>query len=54
LREESQTDEGEALRKDNKFSYVSAWEFKGVGKEPKLHKEDLSFEEVELSQRSYK
>ncbi len=54
LREESQTDEGEALRKDNKYSYVSAWEFKGVGKEPELHKEKLTFEEVELTQRSYK
>ncbi len=54
LREESQTDEGEALRKDKKFSYVSAWEFKGVGKEPKLHKEELTFEDVELTQRSYK
>jgi len=54
LREESQTDEGEALRNDNKYSYVSAWEFKGVGKEPELHKEELTFEEVELTQRSYK
>lgn len=54
LREESQTDEGEALRKDNRYSYVSAWEFKGVGKEPELHKEELTFEEVELTQRSYK
>ncbi|MCK5050256.1 MAG: fumarate reductase/succinate dehydrogenase flavoprotein subunit [Candidatus Cloacimonetes bacterium] len=54
LREESQTEEGEALRKDNEYSYVSAWEFKGVGKEPELHKEELTFEEVELTQRSYK
>jgi len=54
LREESQTEEGEALRKDSKFSYVSAWEFKGVGKEPEHHKEKLVFEEVEPTQRSYK
>ena len=54
LREESQTDEGEALRNDNKYSYVSAWEYRGLGKEPELHKEKLTFEEVELTQRSYK
>ena len=54
LREESQTEEGEALRKDNEYSYVSAWEYRGVGKEPELHKEELTFEEVELTQRSYK
>ncbi len=54
LREESQTDEGEALRNDKKYSYVSAWEYRGVGMEPELHKEELTFEEVELTQRSYK
>jgi len=54
FREESQTQEGEALRKDKDFAYVAAWEFKGVGENPILHKEDLKFEEVELSQRSYK
>lgn len=54
LREESQTGEGEALRKDNEYNYVSAWEFKGVGNPPELHKEELTFEEVELTQRSYK
>jgi succinate dehydrogenase / fumarate reductase flavoprotein subunit len=54
LRDESQTDEGEALRKDDQFSYVSAWEFKGVGKEPELHKEELVFEDVTPTQRSYK
>ncbi len=54
FREESQTDEGEALRKDDEFAYVSAWEFNGLGKEPTLHKEELVFEEVKLSQRSYK
>jgi succinate dehydrogenase / fumarate reductase, flavoprotein subunit len=56
LRDEYQTEEGEALRNDEEFSYVSAWEFLGVnGKlETKLHKEDLNFEFVELKQRSYK
>ncbi len=56
LRDEYQTEEGEALRNDEDFSYVSAWEFLGVnGKlETKLHKEDLEFEFVELKQRSYK
>ena len=54
FREESQTEEGEALRNDDNFAYVAAWEFKGVGQEPTLHKEDLTFEEVKLSQRSYK
>jgi succinate dehydrogenase / fumarate reductase flavoprotein subunit len=54
FREESQTPEGEALRDDANYAYVAAWEFKGVGKEPELHKEPLSFEEVHLTQRSYK
>ena len=54
FRVESQTEEGEALRNDEAFAYVSAWEFKGVGEEPELHKEPLVFEEVPLSQRSYK
>lgn len=54
FREESQTEEGEALRKDDEFCYVSAWEFQGLDKEPVLHKEELEFEEVHLSQRSYK
>jgi len=54
FREESQTKEGEALRDDENFCYVSAWEYKGVGKEPKLNKEKLEFEEVALTQRSYK
>ena len=56
LREEFQTEEGEALRNDKDFSYVSAWEYQGVnGKlEEKLHKENLEFEFVELKQRSYK
>jgi succinate dehydrogenase / fumarate reductase flavoprotein subunit len=54
FREESQTPEGEALRDDEHFSYVAAWEFKGVGQPPELHKEPLEFEEVHPSQRSYK
>ena len=54
FREESQTDEGEAQRKDDEFCYVGAWEFNGVGAEPALHKEPLNFEEVHLTQRSYK
>ncbi|MDO8580047.1 MAG: fumarate reductase/succinate dehydrogenase flavoprotein subunit, partial [Candidatus Omnitrophota bacterium] len=54
FREEFQTSEGEALRNDNHFCYVAAWEFNGVGKEPVLHKEPLDFEEVHLAQRNYK
>jgi len=54
FREESQTDEGEALRNDEEFAYVAAWEFQGLENEPALHKEELAFEEVELTQRSYK
>ncbi len=54
FREESQTPDGEALRDDVNFSYVAAWEFKGVGARPELHKEPLHFEYVRPSQRSYK
>jgi succinate dehydrogenase / fumarate reductase flavoprotein subunit len=54
FREESQTPDGEALRDDANFSYVAAWEFKGIGQQPELHKEPLEFEEVHPSQRSYK
>ncbi|BBM83776.1 fumarate reductase/succinate dehydrogenase flavoprotein subunit [Candidatus Uabimicrobium amorphum] len=54
FREESQTEEGEAKRDDENYSYVAAWEFTGVGKEPKLHKEELTFNNVKLTQRSYK
>jgi succinate dehydrogenase / fumarate reductase flavoprotein subunit len=54
FREEYQTPEGEALRRDDLFSYVAAWQFNGVGQEPTLHKEELKFEEVHLAQRSYK
>lgn len=54
FREEYQTEDGEALRNDKEFSYVSAWEYKGDSKKPKLHKEPLKFEAVKLVQRSYK
>ena len=54
FREESQTPDGEALRDDAHFSYAAAWEFKGVGVPPALHKEPLDFEYVKPSQRSYK
>jgi len=54
FREEHQTEEGEAVRDDEKFCHVAAWEFTGVGKKPKLHKEALKFENVELTTRSYK
>ncbi|HJN74246.1 MAG TPA: fumarate reductase/succinate dehydrogenase flavoprotein subunit [Myxococcota bacterium] len=54
FREEWQTEEGEALRRDDDFSHASAWEFKGDGQAPEMHTEPLSFEYVKLTQRSYK
>ncbi|RMF70224.1 MAG: fumarate reductase/succinate dehydrogenase flavoprotein subunit [Calditrichaeota bacterium] len=54
FREEYQTAEGEAQRDDDNFAYVAAWEYAGEGKEPRLHKEPLKFENVKLTQRSYK
>jgi succinate dehydrogenase / fumarate reductase flavoprotein subunit len=54
FREESQTPDGEALRDDEHFAYVAAWEYAGDDKEPILNKEPLVFENVKLSQRSYK
>jgi succinate dehydrogenase / fumarate reductase, flavoprotein subunit len=54
FREESQTVDGEAQRDDEHFRHVAAWEFKGVDAEPILHKEPLEFENVHLTQRSYK
>ena len=54
FRTEHQTEEGEARRDDENFSHVSAWEFTGVGNRPNLHKEQLSFEYVPPTQRSYK
>jgi len=54
FREEYQTEEGEALRNDKKYSYVAAWEYQGDNKQPALHKENLEFEFVKLATRSYK
>ncbi|HYU38367.1 MAG TPA: fumarate reductase/succinate dehydrogenase flavoprotein subunit [Acidimicrobiia bacterium] len=54
FRVEHQTEDGEALRDDEHFAYVAAWEFTGVGEKPVLHKEPLGFEAVELAQRSYR
>jgi succinate dehydrogenase / fumarate reductase flavoprotein subunit len=54
FREESQTADNEALRDDERFAYVAAWEFTGVGRPETLHKEPLHFEYVRPSQRSYK
>ncbi|MGE0932550.1 fumarate reductase/succinate dehydrogenase flavoprotein subunit [Peijinzhouia sedimentorum] len=54
FREEYQTPEGEALRDDENFAFVSAWEYKGDNIEEELHKEELVFENVKLTQRSYK
>ena len=54
FRQEYQTAEGEALRDDESYSHVAAWEFNSNGGEPKLHKEPLHFENVPPSQRSYK
>jgi succinate dehydrogenase / fumarate reductase flavoprotein subunit len=54
FREEFQTKEGEALRDDKNFTFASTWEFKGVDVPPVLHKEDLGFETVKPTQRSYK
>ena len=54
FREESQTPEGEALRDDANFTFVSAWEYQGEPAEAKLHKEALNYEEIEVKTRSYK
>ncbi len=54
FREEFQTPDGEALRNDNEFAYVAAWEYTGEGEPHILHKEELKFEEVEMKVRSYK
>ncbi|MDC3215988.1 fumarate reductase/succinate dehydrogenase flavoprotein subunit, partial [Flavobacteriaceae bacterium] len=54
FREESQTPEGEALRNDKDFTFVSAWEYKGEPSKAKLHKEELNYEEIEVKTRSYK
>jgi len=54
FREEFQTPDGEALRNDEEYAYVAAWEYAGEGKPHILHKEELKFEEVEMKVRSYK
>ena len=54
FRAESQTEDGEALRNDEEYSYVGAWEFKGDESQPVLHKEHLVYTAIEMKQRSYK
>jgi len=54
FREEYQTPEGEALRNDKDFMYVAAWEYQGDDKEPKLNKEPLVYEYIEVKTRNYK
>ena len=54
FREEHQTEEGEAKRDDENFSFVGAWGYRGADNEPELHKEALTYEEVKMTQRSYK
>ncbi|GAB2838030.1 fumarate reductase/succinate dehydrogenase flavoprotein subunit [Actinoallomurus bryophytorum] len=54
FRAESQTPEGEALRDDDNFAYVAAWEYTGAGEPPVLHKENLEYENVKMVQRSYR
>ncbi|HET8964318.1 MAG TPA: fumarate reductase/succinate dehydrogenase flavoprotein subunit [Chitinophagales bacterium] len=54
FRTEYQTEDGEALRRDEEYSYVSAWQFEGVDNEPVLHKEPLQYEYIKLAVRSYK
>jgi succinate dehydrogenase / fumarate reductase flavoprotein subunit len=54
FREEYQTKDGEALRDDENFKYVAAWEYQGTPGDPVLHKEDLVYENIELKTRSYK
>ncbi|MEO1063796.1 MAG: fumarate reductase/succinate dehydrogenase flavoprotein subunit [Actinomycetota bacterium] len=54
FREEYQTDEGEAMRRDDLFMYVAAWSYEGEGNDPQLHKEHLNYEYVKPTTRSYK
>ncbi|MDD2290519.1 MAG: fumarate reductase/succinate dehydrogenase flavoprotein subunit, partial [Bacteroidales bacterium] len=54
FRVESQTNEGETLRDDSRFSYVAAWEYRGEGKAPLLHKEPLVFDNIKLTERKYR
>jgi succinate dehydrogenase / fumarate reductase flavoprotein subunit len=54
FRGESQTEDGEALRHDEEYAYVAAWEWAGEDAAPVLHKEDLVYTAIEMTQRSYK
>ena len=54
FREEHQTEEGEAKRDDENFSYVACWKYTGQGKEPELLKEDLNYQYIKVQQRNYK
>lgn len=54
FREESQTETGEAKRDDANYAYVAAWEYKGEGQAPELHKEELDYEFVKMQERNYK
>ena len=54
FREEMQTEEGETKRDDVNYMYVAAWEYKGEGKEPELHKEPLNYENIQVVTRNYK
>ena len=54
FREEYQTEEGEAMRNDEDYMYVSAWKYKGEGVEPELYKEPLKYEIIEVKTRNYK
>ena len=54
FREEHQTDDGEALRNDDTYAYVAAWEFTGENQVPKVHKEELKYKETKMAQRNYK
>ena len=54
FREEHQTEEGEAKRDDENFSYVACWKYTGDGQEPELIKEDLNYQYIKVQQRNYK
>lgn len=54
FREEYQTEEGEALRNDDQYKFVAAWEYKGENQTPVMHKEELVYENIEVKQRNYK
>ena len=54
FREEYQTEDGETKRDDENYMYVAAWEYKGEGVEPELHKEPLKYENIKIATRNYK